>query len=141
MILRSDNNNVTVERYRAFLSANPSWPSQSFLRRRLEALCQEHGIKVRNVLLWKTHSSVGNAAVMGVTPGLRYLLVTDLVLEAMSEEQVVAVFAHEIGHVIKQHHLKILQQSRLVDLGGKARGSLDKQGGGPCMQPQTILDL
>ncbi|MBI5319989.1 lytic transglycosylase domain-containing protein [Bradyrhizobium sp.] len=37
LILRSDNNNVTVERYRAFISANPSWPSQSFLRRRLEA--------------------------------------------------------------------------------------------------------
>ena len=26
-----------MERYRAFLSANPSWPSQTFLRRRLEA--------------------------------------------------------------------------------------------------------
>jgi soluble lytic murein transglycosylase len=37
LILRSDNNNVTVERYRAFISANPSWPSQTFLRRRLEA--------------------------------------------------------------------------------------------------------
>jgi len=37
IILRSDNNNATVERYRAFLAVNPSWPSQSFLRRRLEA--------------------------------------------------------------------------------------------------------
>ena len=37
IILRSDNNNATLERYRAFLSANPSWPSQTFLRRRLEA--------------------------------------------------------------------------------------------------------
>ena len=37
LILRSNNNNATVERYRAFLSANPSWPSQTFLRRRLEA--------------------------------------------------------------------------------------------------------
>jgi soluble lytic murein transglycosylase len=37
VILRSDNNNATVERYRAFIAANPSWPSQSFLRRRLEA--------------------------------------------------------------------------------------------------------
>jgi soluble lytic murein transglycosylase len=37
IILRSDNNGATVERYRAFLSANPSWPSQTFLRRRLEA--------------------------------------------------------------------------------------------------------
>jgi soluble lytic murein transglycosylase len=37
IILRSDNNSATVERYRAFLTANPSWPSQSFLRKRLEA--------------------------------------------------------------------------------------------------------
>jgi soluble lytic murein transglycosylase len=37
IILRSDDNGASVERYRAFLEANPSWPSQSFLRRRLEA--------------------------------------------------------------------------------------------------------
>jgi soluble lytic murein transglycosylase len=37
LILRSDNNNAPVERYRAFLTANPSWPSQTFLRKRLEA--------------------------------------------------------------------------------------------------------
>src|SRR3984957_5145314 len=37
LILRSDDNGVSVERYRAFISANPSWPSQSFLRRRGEA--------------------------------------------------------------------------------------------------------
>jgi soluble lytic murein transglycosylase len=37
IILRSDNNNAPVERYRAFLSENPSWPSQTYLRRRLEA--------------------------------------------------------------------------------------------------------
>jgi soluble lytic murein transglycosylase len=37
IILRSDNNGASVERYRAFIDANPSWPSQSFLRRRVEA--------------------------------------------------------------------------------------------------------
>ena len=37
LILRSDDNGATVERYRAFLAANPSWPSQTFLRRRIEA--------------------------------------------------------------------------------------------------------
>jgi soluble lytic murein transglycosylase len=37
LILRSENNSVTVERYRAFLAQNPSWPSQTFMRRRLEA--------------------------------------------------------------------------------------------------------
>ncbi len=37
IILRSDDNGASVERYRAFIEANPSWPSQTFLRRRLEA--------------------------------------------------------------------------------------------------------
>jgi len=37
LILRSDDNGSSVERYRAFLTANPSWPSQTFLRRRAEA--------------------------------------------------------------------------------------------------------
>jgi soluble lytic murein transglycosylase len=37
IILRSEDNGASVERYRAFIEANPSWPSQTFLRRRLEA--------------------------------------------------------------------------------------------------------
>ncbi|NEW93133.1 lytic transglycosylase domain-containing protein [Rhodopseudomonas sp. BR0M22] len=37
LILRSENNGASVERYAAFIRANPSWPSQSFLRRRAEA--------------------------------------------------------------------------------------------------------
>jgi len=50
IILRSDNNSATVERYRAFISANPSWPSQTFLRRRLEAaLWDDHR---DNALVW-----------------------------------------------------------------------------------------
>jgi soluble lytic murein transglycosylase len=37
IILRSEDNGASVERYRAFIAANPSWPSQTFLRRRAEA--------------------------------------------------------------------------------------------------------
>ena len=37
LILRSNDNGASVERYRAFIAANPSWPSQTFLRRRGEA--------------------------------------------------------------------------------------------------------
>lgn len=37
IILRSVDNGATVERYRAFITNNPSWPSQSFMRRRAEA--------------------------------------------------------------------------------------------------------
>jgi predicted Zn-dependent protease len=46
-----------------------------------------------------------------VTKGLYRLL--------QSESELAGVLAHEVGHVIKKHHLKLLQQSRLVDLGGK----------------------
>jgi soluble lytic murein transglycosylase len=49
-ILRSDNNNATVERYRAFMSANPSWPSQTFLRRRLEAALWDD--KREDAIVW-----------------------------------------------------------------------------------------
>ena len=35
--LRAENNGASSERYRAFVAANPSWPSQSFFRRRAEA--------------------------------------------------------------------------------------------------------
>jgi soluble lytic murein transglycosylase len=38
IVLRSDDNGASVERYRAFIDANPSWPSQSFLRRRAETV-------------------------------------------------------------------------------------------------------
>lgn len=37
IILRSPDNGANVERYRAFFTANPGWPSQTFFRRRAEA--------------------------------------------------------------------------------------------------------
>lgn len=40
-----------------------------------------------------------------------------------SEAELAGVLAHEIGHVIQKHHLKILQQSQLISLGGKLLAS------------------
>ncbi|WP_458760739.1 transglycosylase SLT domain-containing protein [Afipia sp. TerB] len=37
IILRSPDNGASSDRYLAFMAANPSWPSQSFMRRRGEA--------------------------------------------------------------------------------------------------------
>jgi beta-barrel assembly-enhancing protease len=53
-----------------------------------------------------------------VTRGLYRLL--------KSEADLAGVLAHEIGHVVRKHHLRLLQQSRLVDFGGKL---LSKQAG------------
>ena len=46
-----------------------------------------------------------------VTRGLYRLL--------QNEAELAGVLAHEVGHVIRQHHLKILQQGKLLDLGSK----------------------
>lgn len=73
------------------------------LRRRLEALCRRTGVKYRQILLWRTDNNFGNAAVMGFIPRLRYILLSDLLLETMSDEEVEAVFAHELGHVVHKH--------------------------------------
>jgi len=49
-----------------------------------------------------------------------YVFVTKGLYRALqSESELAGVLAHEIGHVIKKHHLKLLQQGRMVDLGSK----------------------
>lgn len=49
-----------------------------------------------------------------------YIFVTrGLYHQLQNEAGLAGVLAHEIGHVIRQHHLKILQQSSLVALGSE----------------------
>ncbi len=52
-------------------------------------------------------------------PGGYIFLTRGLYRMLANEAELAGVLAHEVGHVIRQHHLKILQQLRLVDLGGK----------------------
>ena len=75
----------------------------SALRDRMEAMCVMHRLKFRDILLWPTHNRIANALVMGVTPRFRYVLLSDLLLAEMSDEQIEAVFAHELGHVKHAH--------------------------------------
>ncbi len=73
------------------------------LRRRLEDICRRMNIRYRDILLWQTQFSMGNAAVIGVLPRMRYVLLSDLLLETMSDRQIEAVFAHEVGHIVHRH--------------------------------------
>lgn len=52
IILRSGDNGASVERYRAFIAANPGWPSQTFLRRRAEAALWDDRRDDATVLAW-----------------------------------------------------------------------------------------
>ncbi len=73
------------------------------LRRRLEALCRRSGVRYREILFWDTDQNMGNAAVMGIVPPMRYILLSDVLIETMTDDQIEAVFAHEVGHVVHRH--------------------------------------
>lgn len=90
------------------------------VRDRLLAMCRMHRVGVRDVLLWRTAESGGgmiNAAVMGLVAPLRYILLTDALLDQMREEHVEAVMAHELAHV-RRHHMFWLLAAALAALGG-----------------------
>lgn len=74
------------------------------LRVRLDAFCRRRRLRFADIRLWRTHGMVANAAVMGILPPVRYLIVSDLIVESMPDEQVEAIFGHEAGHVV-HHHL------------------------------------
>jgi STE24 endopeptidase len=93
---------------------------QGQLRSRLTALCDRTGLKAREILVWRTNSLMGNAAVMGLFPRVRFILMTDLLLETMTDEQIEAVFAHEIGHIKHRHllwYIAIVAIFALVSMG------------------------
>jgi Zn-dependent protease with chaperone function len=97
------------------------------LRRRLENMCKEHGVGYRDVLLWRTQHYMGNAAVMGFIPQVRYILLSDLLLETMDDDQIEAVFAHEVGHVIHRHlyWLVAAMATLLMALSGPGQSLVD----------------
>ncbi|MCK4343236.1 MAG: M48 family metalloprotease [Phycisphaerae bacterium] len=84
------------------------WVTQSLpdgpLRDRLQLLCQRLRLRYRDILVWRSGGMIVNAAVMGVIAPLRYVLITDAMLEQMEDTKIEAVFGHEAGHV-KHHHI------------------------------------
>ncbi len=83
---------------------NTSALEQGTLREHLIRLCENHRVRVRKLLVWNTHGTVVNAVVVGFLGRLRYILVTDRLLDCMSDIQTEAVLAHEIAHV-RYHHM------------------------------------
>jgi STE24 endopeptidase len=78
------------------------------LRDRLLAMCRTQRVKVSELLVWRTQGAMINGAVMGLIPRLRYILLTDALLEHLPPDQVEAVTAHEIGHVKRRHILWLI---------------------------------
>ncbi len=74
-------------------------------RRRAVEVCSQHRVRVRGPFLWRTHGVMVNAAILGPVWPWRYLLVTDALLERMTDSQIEGVLAHEVAHVRERHLL------------------------------------
>ncbi len=77
------------------------------LRARLDRLCRRAGFACRDILIWNTDGVVVNAAVLGMARPVRYVLLSDAMLEHFDDEAVTAIFAHEAGHIV-HHHIPYL---------------------------------
>lgn len=86
------------------------------MRGALLAICERAGVRVREVLVWRTHGTLINGAAMGVIPAIRYILLTDALLDRLPEREVHAVMAHEVAHV-KHRHIPWLIASMLAAAG------------------------
>ncbi|MBX3459587.1 MAG: M48 family metalloprotease [Planctomycetes bacterium] len=74
------------------------------LRRRLETFARDRGIRVNQILVWRTGGGIfATAFVIGLITPFRYVFITDALLKRMTEDEILAVFAHELGHVKHRH--------------------------------------
>lgn len=75
------------------------------LKEHLDDFCKKQNFTA-DFYLWPLFEGrVLTAAVMGIVPGLRYILLTPALIETMSLSELEAILAHEIGHVKKRHLL------------------------------------
>ena len=73
------------------------------MRRAMEQVLRDAGVRVRDILVWPTGGSILNGAVIGLLPRTRFVLLTDGLLELLSLDQIRAVMAHETGHLRYRH--------------------------------------
>lgn len=69
-------------------------------------------------------------------PGGYVIITRGLYRKLENEAQLAGVLAHEVAHVVRNHHLKILQKSQLLDLGA---GLLGKQLGKDNQVIQKVI--
>jgi Zn-dependent protease with chaperone function len=79
---------------------------QDYVRAELESFCNDHDFRRGGLLLWSVFGTqMLTAGVVGILPGLRYILITSGLLKILDIAELKAVVAHEMGHVRKKHML------------------------------------
>lgn len=85
------------------------------LRVRLQGTARRLGFRMNDILVWNTRKGVANAMVTGIAPWLRYVVVTDALMHELNEDEIEAVFGHEVGHM-KHHHISFYMVFILTSL-------------------------
>jgi STE24 endopeptidase len=71
----------------------------------LTTISKQMGLAFRKLLIWQTGNMIVNACVMGIWSPIRYVLLSDELIDNMEQCQIEAVFAHEAGHIVHRHIL------------------------------------
>lgn len=89
------------------------------LKQRLMRLGERAGTRVRGVYEWKLSekSKKANAALTGLG-NTRRIILADTLLENYNHDEIEAVLAHELGHHVHGHIIKMIAVEALVTLGG-----------------------
>jgi Zn-dependent protease with chaperone function len=78
-------------------------------RQLVQAVLKQAGVRVGEILYWPIMGGrMLTAGILGLVPGLSYLLITPALAEALTAEELAGVVAHEAGHVHHRHLLSYL---------------------------------
>ncbi|HEX3152202.1 MAG TPA: M48 family metallopeptidase [Gemmataceae bacterium] len=112
------------------------------LRNRLEAAAKRIGVRYRDLYVWDTRGHIATAMVTGLIPRLRPIVFTDLLIRKLKDDEIEAVFGHEVGHVRHGHLLYYLVFLLLSFLTlGAAYRAVELSGGISWLSEGTALVL
>ncbi len=100
-------------------------------RDRLEALARRLRFRYTDLLLWPTHGTMANALIAGLLPQARFVVFTDRILEEFPDDEIDAIFGHEVGHQRHGHlwlYAAFIMLS-VIDLTALALWSAKRLGG------------
>jgi STE24 endopeptidase len=81
----------------------------------LEKISSRLGIRLTDLLIWNTQGQHASALLAGYLPRPRFVIFSDLLYDQLNDQELCAVFTHELAH-IKHRHLWILLVYLLLSL-------------------------
>lgn len=110
------------------------------LRDQLATAAERLNVRYQNLYVWDTRSHMATAMVTGLIPRFRQIVFTDLLLSSLHDDEIEAVFGHEVGHVRHGHLLyyAVFLMLSFLTLGAAYR-LVEVFSGSELMRPDLLL--